>query len=54
MADAPAIAIGNEAGQFNGTDLQLRILVENSYREQDEDSTVRPDFKPTDYLRHPF
>jgi hypothetical protein len=49
MADAPAIAIGNEAGQFNGTDLQLRILVENSYREQDEDSTVRPDFKPTDY-----
>ncbi|KAF4343858.1 hypothetical protein FBEOM_2191 [Fusarium beomiforme] len=49
MADAPAIAIGNEAGRFNGTGLQLRILVENSHREQDEDSTVRPDFKPTDY-----
>ncbi|RYC81001.1 hypothetical protein BFJ63_vAg16114 [Fusarium oxysporum f. sp. narcissi] len=49
MADAAAVAIGTEAGQFNGTDLQLRILVENSYREQDEDSTARPDFEPTDY-----
>ncbi|KAH7190986.1 hypothetical protein BKA60DRAFT_229531 [Fusarium oxysporum] len=49
MADAAAVAIGTEAGQFNGTDLQLRILVENCYREQDEDSTARPDFEPTDY-----
>jgi hypothetical protein len=48
MAGAPAIAVGNAAGQFNGTDFQLRPLVENSYREQDADSTVRPDFKLTD------
>jgi hypothetical protein len=47
-AALPAIAVGNSAGQFNGTDLQLRLLIENSYREQDADSTVRPGFKPTD------